>query len=315
MLKTSEARPIGRWALSVDEVECHTHVPHVGSVCATLTPSASEEEPRQRGAIPRADIPPMTHRLQFREKTVPQVFFGYPADARTQGETLRLTAAALRGQFEGVEGVTWEDLQVGGRLVIQRVLDAIDAAEMCVFDVTYPNENVLFEVGFAIARGKRVWLTLDSTTATASSAWKDLGILKPIGYIAYRNSADLLAKFVSDDPLSALQPVYDDLIEPVLPELSEPRQALLYCPTFAQFEAANRLSKLVDDNRARGLNVFVSDPQESGLNPITWYAPTILKSAGVLIHFAGKARMRASTHNRRHALVAGLAVGFETPVL
>ena len=85
-----------------------------------------------------------------------QIFFGYPARPKSQGEVLRLTAAALGDQLDGVEGVTWEGLQVGGRLVIQRVLDAIDVAEMCVFDITYPNENVLFEVGYAIARGKRV---------------------------------------------------------------------------------------------------------------------------------------------------------------
>lgn len=224
---------------------------------------------------------------------------------------MRATAAQVREKYDCK---TWQDLEVAGSVVIQRVLDAIDAADFSVFDVTYPNENVLFEAGYAIARGKPIWLTLDSTISQAKQGWNELAILKPIGYEAYKNSADLAQKLRQRDPVHTVPPLYDSLIEPALPE-SATRTSLLYGQTFEPFEAANRLSTLVEARRRKGLQVVSADPTESSLNPITWYAPQLGAAAGVLINFAGTARNRANIHNARNSLVAGLAVGLEIPLL
>jgi hypothetical protein len=61
--------------------------------------------------------------------------------------------------------------------------------------------------------------------------------------------------------------------------------------------------------------VIVADPQESSLNPITWYAPKLAAAAGVLINFAGADRTRAEPHNSRNAFVAGMAAGLEVSLL
>jgi hypothetical protein len=242
-----------------------------------------------------------------------KVFFGYPSHPAGPGEVMRATADGLSAQQ--LDAVTWEDLRVGGRVVIDQVLEAIETSDVAVFDVTYLNENVLFEAGHAIARGKPVWLTIDITVAEAPNSWNELAVLKPIGYIAYRNSAELLARFLAEDPVGSLTPAYDDLIEPALPDVPEPHQTVLYCPTFEPFEAADRLSKYVDDRRSKGVRVLASDPKESSFESITWFAPVLAKSAGVIVHFAGASRNRAQIYNRRHAFVAGMASGMECPLL
>ena len=203
---------------------------------------------------------------------------------------------------------------VDGRIIIDRVLERIDAAEMCIFDMTKQSENVLFEVGYAIAKAKPIWLTLDTTVSKAVSEWKELAMLNPIGYTYYKNSQQLVDYFNKSNPLSSLTPVYDDLIEPVLPGAHQD-QSILYCSTFEPFEASNRLSTFLDGRRQHGLKIIISDPKESTLDSITWYAPRIVQSSGVLIHFAGQHRNRSSLHNRRHALVAGMAHGFELPMI
>ena len=208
----------------------------------------------------------------------------------------------------------WETMLVDGRVIIDRVLEQIDNADMCIFDLTDQSENVLFEVGYAIAKAKPMWLTLDTTVETAKSDWKDLALLNPIGYTAYMNSDGLLHHFEESDPLNTLVPAYDDLIEPVLPATPK-TGALLYCSTFEPFEASNRLSTFLDNRRQQGLKILTSDPKESTLDSITWFAPRIIQSPGVLVHFAGEHRNRSSLHNRRHALVAGMAHGFEHPLL
>ncbi|MEV4466377.1 hypothetical protein AB0J51_22485 [Micromonospora echinofusca] len=244
---------------------------------------------------------------------MPSIFFGYAASPPSHTELIR-NAARIISEQTGAETVLWQDMVTDGRIVIDRVKQAIDDASMCIVDLTHQSENVLFEAGFAIARAKPVWLTFDSTVTSSKEQWNEFALLKPVGYTAYFNSSDLAARFAETDPLVTLEPVYDDLIDPILP-VNARRDSLLYCSTFAPFEAATRLSTYLDQRRRRGLNLLVSDPSESTLAPIDWIAPQIAKAAGVLIHFSGRRRSQASLFNRRNAFVAGLASGLDVPVL
>lgn len=241
------------------------------------------------------------------------IFFGYATGARSPREAMRAAANSIEKDFH-VQCVPWETMLTDGRVVIDQVTAAIDAACMCVFDLTKQSENVLFELGYAIARAKPIWITLDSTVSAAKRDWRELGLLNPIGYTQYRNSDDFLEEFKKKDPLKALEPVYDDLIEPNLP-LTSRHDAILYCLTFEPFEASKRLSVFMDSRRQRGMNVVVADPSESTLDTITWFAPIIARSAGILVHFAGSHRNRSSLYNRRYALVAGMAHGLDVPLL
>lgn len=242
------------------------------------------------------------------------IFFGYPERPPANAEVMRNTAHSI-GSDPDITATTWQDLAVDGRIVIDQVLDAIDNCDMAVFDITCLNSNVLFELGYAIGRGKQIWLALDSTHSQARKNWKELAILGNVGYTAYRNSDDLIKHFYRTKPLLSQDSLYDKVIEPALPEYPSDRRSILYCTTFEPFEASNKLSNMLDERQRRGQSVTTSDPGESSLIPIDWFAPRIARAAGVLVNFAGSKRNRASTHNNRHALVAGLAMGLETPVL
>lgn len=239
------------------------------------------------------------------------VFLGYPE----QPPPHAIRSFARKLNDDGVDACTWESLEVDGRIVLDEILTAIETSSMSVFDVTYPNPNVLFELGYAIGRGRPVWLTLDTTDSGAQKAWSELAILKPLGYTAYKNSTDLHGRFKLVAPLNTLTAPYDKLIEPSLPETPRPRDSILYCKTFEPFEASSVLDNLLDRRARRGLRVTVSDPSESSLNPLTWYAPNIATAAGVLVHFAAENRNRSLVHNNRHALVAGLSLGLDVPIL
>jgi hypothetical protein len=239
------------------------------------------------------------------------IFMGYPIHPPAVAEIMRRVAASRPG---GHEYVTWESLENAGRIVMATVVEAIDHSELCIFDLTRPNPNVLFEAGYAIARAKPVWFTVDTTVSDAKRNWNDLALLKPVAYVGYRNSHDLVARLESDDPVVNLTPLYDEIIDPVMPDGAD-RTSLLYCPPYAPYEAANQLSSLVNDFSRRGLQVTTADPQETSLNTISWYAPKLASAAGILVNFAGNSRLRAEPHNQRNALIAGMALGFEIDTL
>ncbi|WP_372449031.1 P-loop ATPase, Sll1717 family [Qaidamihabitans albus] len=239
------------------------------------------------------------------------MFFGYPQEPATRAEVMRETAQKLRTEL-GFRVTLWEDMATEGRLVVENVLQEIDRSQHCIFDLTLLSENVLFETGYAIARGKTVWIALDSSDSRWRASWAALGILSPVGYTGYRNSQELSNQIIAGHDSHGC--IFDDVIEPSFGE-PESARSLLYCSTFEPFEASYRLSNLIEERRKQGLKVTISDPSESSLEPITWYAPKINNAVGVLVHFVGRYRRRSASHNSRHALVAGIAAGLEIPLL
>lgn len=106
-------------------------------------------------------------------------FFGYPSKPELTREVMH--TAVLRLSEASIETLSWEDLRVGGRLVITQVLDAIRDSHVAVFEVSTLNQNVLFEMGYAVALGKRIWLLLDRTDAEAKKRWRQFSLLGGVG--------------------------------------------------------------------------------------------------------------------------------------
>ena len=91
----------------------------------------------------------------------PAIFFAYPSRPALRRTLLSAKAAEALTETGEARGHTWESLSIGGRLIIAQITTAIDGSVLSVFDTTEPNENVLFELGYAIGAKKRVWLIRD----------------------------------------------------------------------------------------------------------------------------------------------------------
>ncbi|MGB8524237.1 MAG: hypothetical protein WCD43_14830, partial [Candidatus Acidiferrales bacterium] len=80
-------------------------------------------------------------------------------------------------------------------------------------DVTGLNPNVLFELGYAIAQKRRIWLLLNPQIEHARLEWDRFQLLTTVGFAAYGNSAEILARFYHEEPYTNLdQNLYDDLL-------------------------------------------------------------------------------------------------------
>src|ERR1700733_6028524 len=99
---------------------------------------------------------------------------------------------------------SWEDTKVDGKIVIDIIVDQIDKAELFVADLTGINPNVLFELGFAIARNKRIWLLVDNSITRAREDFQDLRLLTTVGSVDYSNSTQVVTKFFKARPYEEL---------------------------------------------------------------------------------------------------------------
>lgn len=99
----------------------------------------------------------------------------------------------------------WEYNDISGTHLLSPILEGIDASPFVVADITYLNPNVVYEIGFAIGRKKKVLLIRNSDYEGDRDLAKTVGIFDTIGYSSYRNEDDLRNKLTSHVSKHALQ--------------------------------------------------------------------------------------------------------------
>ena len=237
-------------------------------------------------------------------------FFAYPSQPASIPETI-LAAIHTINESRVCQLTSWQACRVGGKIVIDVICRAIDEAQIFCADLTGSNPNVMFELGHAIARRKRIWLILDTSRSDSKKVFEQIRILTTVGYTSYCNSREITAGFFKDQPYTDLQnSIYAMSVEPSLSPRE--REALLYLKARHNTEAAVKLSACVNTFK---IPTTIDDPSESAVQPLVWYAKKTLSAVGVLVHLCGPSREGAALHNSRYAFVAGLAHGFQRPLL
>ncbi len=202
-------------------------------------------------------------------------------------------------------------------MLVNNICRAISAADLFICDLTYLNPNVLFELGFAIAQRRKIWVTLNRSFREAPAAYGRTTYLSTLGYVPYRNSSEVVEAFHRERPHQTSQSVYDATIEQVLSSRdqvtgSRDIRGLLYLPAAANTEASVRLTRAVEHSK---LPYIVDDPAEISANTLTWYARHTHNSYGLIAHFLSPEHEGFHSHNNKLSFAAGLAYGFNRKVL
>lgn len=98
----------------------------------------------------------------------------------------------------------WEYNDISGTPLMSPILEGIDASPFVVADITYLNPNVVYEIGFAIGRKKKVLLIRNSDFEGDRALTKTVGIFDTIGYSSYRTDDELRNKLTSHISTPAL---------------------------------------------------------------------------------------------------------------
>lgn len=244
------------------------------------------------------------------EFTIPTGFFAYPSTPESISEIVH-TAVEEVNRKKQVFIKTWEQCRVGGKVIIHELCREIAVANLFCADLTGMNANVMFELGYAIAKNKRIWLVLDTSQLDTKTHFEQLRILTTVGYAEYCNSEDLLSRFFKDTPYADL----DDTIvkQVVAPSIaSGTREILLYLKSKYDNEASIRISRSLQQCP---IPLITDDPNEAAVQSLAWYVQQIFSAIGVICHLTSPEREGARLPNARHALVAGMAFGLDKPLL
>jgi len=233
-------------------------------------------------------------------------FVAYPAHPPDRAESIEEAILRIRAG-KTVQIIGWKDLAITGQLMISTICDAIRRHDLFIADVTALNPNVLFELGYAIAHRKPVWLLLNPSIEKAKTEFDRFGLLSTTAYHAYSNSNDIVNKFYSDRPFQSLDKI---LIDQLLEASGEPnkRDALLYLKPAEYTDAVIKISRRVDGGPIES----VIDEESQ---PLSWYVREVTSSYAVVTHFISNDHAGWQLQNAKHALVAGLAYGLGKPLL
>jgi len=237
-------------------------------------------------------------------------FVAYPSSPPARAEAVETAIKNI--QAGGVADLLgWKDLSVNGRVIVSAICDEIRKRDLFIADVTGLNPNVLFELGYAIALRKRVWLLLDPSIERAKVDFERFQLLTTIGYQPYSNSQAIESGFYKDQPYSHLdQDVYRDLLQSAA--TASKKDALLYLKCDVDTEASIRVSQRI--SRA-GLPSVVDDPREVRVQAFSWYVQQSTAASAVVCHLLSTEHKGWELHNAKHALISGLAHGLGKPLL
>lgn len=226
------------------------------------------------------------------------------------GEIIRSAVSQINQQGD-VSLITWEDCRIGGKLLIKELCDQIDQKAMFCAHLTHVNPNVMFELGYSIAKNKRVWLLLDTSVISSRRQFEQLRLLTTVGYRDYRNSGDVVSAFAIDKPQEDLQnTIFEKAIRPLLAPAGTP--SLFYLKSPHETEASVRVTKRV---HISPIEIISDDPRESSVQTLAWYGTQVYKASAVVCHLSNPDREGSQLHTARHALIAGMALGLGKPLL
>jgi len=248
--------------------------------------------------------------LGFAVQSKVRAFFAYPSQPLSLSETIREAASKINKTHVAIVH-PWERMAITGKNIIQEICREINRSEIFCADITGLNPNVMFELGYAIARNKRIWPVLDTSITESRKLFDQFKLLSSTSYAEYTNSDQICQAFLRDSPYLDLEKtVFTQSIAPTLSK--QGGEVLFYLRSQLDTNASIRISRVLKDSQ---IPLNVDDPQEGGIQPLPWYGQKIYSSDAVIVHLLGPGREGSHVTNVKNAFVAGLAHGFDKPLL
>jgi len=232
-------------------------------------------------------------------------FFAYGSNVSSSGDSIEPAIKIINEEENDIKILSWKDLRVSGAPIISQIINAIDSSDFFCADLTGMNDNVLFELGYAVAKNKPIYLINDTSHEESSRRFKELGLLSTIGYYSYSNTNQIIEGFHKMSPYDPIDTRHWSDLTQTLPENFE-RKAILVLNS--QIETNYNLEIINAVNYFK-LPSVVDDASENIVQPISWYVEQLHSVPAVLVQFSSQARAGYEIHNSKCALISGMALG------
>ena len=230
-------------------------------------------------------------------------FFAYGSQYSSSGECIEEAIQQINNSGEVVI-TSWMQLRNSGRFIINEVLDEIDRSDFFCCDLTGLNDNVLFELGYALAKKKPIFIINDVSHEESNKKYKELDLLTTLGYTKYTKTHDIITGFFKERPYDPIGNIWSDLTKTITPEKDSKAILVLNSQTETNYNL-----EIITQVDYFKLPKIVDDASENVNLPLSWYIQKLHSVPAVLIQFSSQTRSGFELHNSKCALIAGMGVG------
>jgi hypothetical protein len=227
-------------------------------------------------------------------------FFAYPdghplvRDAVVAAESLARGSLTVR---------PWVNLGIIGFKIDSLIREEIRSADVLFADITYPNANVFYEIGFAMGVGKPVVPTLNRAVEHAPRNVQRTGIFDTTGWAVYSNGDELYENINKWQNFSWID------------TYSRPRnytQPLYILDTLIKTDFRNQIFRAVENSDV-AYRVF--DPSQVPRLTASSALAEVSASAGIILPILAEEIVDAHISNLRASFLLGIAHALEIETL
>ena len=246
----------------------------------------------------------------------PVVFYGYPSDPPSVGETIETALSVLKGHRDvtrnGVRFKRWPTMPVSGKHLAQTIMKNIDRSNIFACDLTYLNDNVSFELGYAIGCFKRVFASVDTSIEDSTRRFKR-NYYNFLGFAPYQNYKDLTERVLEERP-------WDDLHSNLLNVRYRRSISRPEFPTLFYVKPKVMTTSVIDVIEHFKTSIFceslvIDDPKDNPSPSLDWYAEQLTTADAVIVHLLSTDHTESQLHNNKSSLIAGLTCGLKRQLL
>ena len=246
------------------------------------------------------------------------VFYGYPFAPPAIGEAVEAATKELRSHPDGigkrVRFKVWPDVRASGQHLARTITENIDRSQIFACDLTYLNNNVSFELGYAIGRFKRIFVSVDTSIKESTRRFKrNYSNLLGLGYSSYHNHEQLQEQLLLERP-------WEELDRSVLNTRYRRLPARPEAPTLLYVKPETITSSVLGAEEVLRASLFgkslvIDDPLDNPSPSLDWYAEQLTTADAIIVHLLSTEHDQSETHNIKGSLIAGLAHGLQRPLL
>lgn len=225
-------------------------------------------------------------------------FFAFPSEPPLVQVTVDELCNRVADRKE-IAFTPWPAMKVQGLKIDTLIRERIRDADFLVADITYPNFNVYYEIGYCIGSRKPFFVSVNSSVERSSDNVNITGFFDTWGQLRYQNAKQLWEQIV-DSPMELTTSRY---IKP-----RNHSQPLYVLDTLAKTEFRNFIFQAVANS---SLEARTFDPDEAPRLPLHVAISEVTSSAGLITPLISGDIRDFQRHNLRAALLAGMAHGFE----
>jgi hypothetical protein len=225
-----------------------------------------------------------------------KAFFAYPTGSRPISDAISTAVAELKAGNDLLI-TPWESLSIVGLKLDRLIREKMLEADFLIADITFPNFNVYYEIGYTFGLRKPVIPTVHHAFMSASGNVYLTGIFDTIGQLRYENGDELARKLRERE----LQDHISSLFQP-----KDHNQPLFFLDTLRKIDFRNWIVQSISNS---SVNKRPFDPDETPRLTLSFSIAAISSSTGIILPLLQDGIEDSLRHNLRASFLAGLAHG------